>query len=191
MHEPVPSAIHQAIFGETPSAKVIPFRRKPAMLVGIGLALAASLALAVVILPSLSGPDTGAERLAFGPVEPGSQIAQSLDSLSSGMPEILAPGREMMILATLPVDGGFCREVEVIDDIAARIDLGIACHDSAGWQIEVVVSEPLSATGTESGFVAADGAEVQGLQPFLNRLGAGTALDPTEEAEAMAQGWLR
>ncbi len=190
MREPVPAAIEAAIMGEPETAQVIPFRRKPAAVwAGAGLALAASVALAVVVFPGLSGPGSGGERLAVGPVAQGSELAQTLNTLPSGAPEAFGDEGEVMILATLPIDGGYCREVEIIDTSAERIDLGIACTQGAGWQVEVTMSEPLAATGTETGFVTASGTEAQGLQPFLDRLGAGAVLDPAAEAAAIANTW--
>lgn len=189
MNEPVPEAIRAAIMGEAPAAVVVPFRRKPSAWLGGGLALAASVALAAVILPTLIGTEDAVERLAIGEVAEGTRLAQHLDALPSGTPEALDEGREMMILATLPIDGGFCREIEVVDEPAARVDLGIACNRGEGWSVEVTMSEPLAATGTETGFVTASGAEVQSLLPFLDRLGAGMALGPEEEASVIAQGW--
>lgn len=187
MKEPVPAAIEDTIMGKAPTAQIIPFRRRPA--VWVGTALAASVALAVVAVPALFAPDRTGDLLSLGPVEPGTYLAATLDSLPSGTPETDVDGREVMILATLPVEGGYCREIEVIDPTAQRIDLGVACRQDVGWSVEVTLSEPLSATGTADGFVAASGAEVQGLQPFLDRLGAGVALDPAGEAEAMSNGW--
>ncbi|MCR9085697.1 MAG: zf-HC2 domain-containing protein [Rhodobacteraceae bacterium] len=189
MNEPVPKAIEQAILGNGPTAQIVPFRRRPA--VWVGTALAASVAAALVAVPLAFSPNPSGDDLAVGLVKPGSYLARTLDTLPSGTPETVGEGREVMILATLPVDGGYCREIEVIDQTADRIDLGVACRRNAGWNVEVTLSEPLSATGTEDGFVAASGAEVQGLQPFLDRLGTGVALDPVSEADAIAKGWSR
>jgi len=187
MDEPVPTAIEEAIMGKPAMAKVIPFRR-PAVWAG-GMALAASAALALIAVPHLTTPAKGHLALSPGPVAEDSALAQRLNTLPSGTPEELGEDLEVMILATLPVENGYCREVEIVDQAAARIDLGIACHDGAGWSVAMTISEPLEATGTEDGFVAASGAEVQSLQPFLDRLGAGVALDAATEAETIAQGW--
>lgn len=185
--DPVPDRITQTIMGKPPSAEIIPLRRRPS--IWVGTALAASVALAVVAIPGLMAPTAGGDLLAIGSVAPGSDLAQTLDTLPSGTPADLGDAREVMVLATLPTEAGFCREVEVIDHSAAQIDLAIACRDAEGWAVQVTLSEPLSAAGTADGFVAASGAEVQGLEPFLERLGAGAALDPASEAAAIAKGW--
>lgn len=191
LHEPVPPAIHDAIMGTRETVQVIPFHSKPAVRTLAGLAIAASVALAVIALPQLSGMQPSDGRLAIGTVRNGSALDSMLDTLPSGTPTALGEDREVMILATLPVESGFCRELEVIDAPANRVDLGIACRQDALWRIEVTLSEPLSATGSEDGFVAASGTEVQSLQLFLDRLGAGMALDPMAEAAAIDEGWVR
>lgn len=185
--DPVPEGISQAIMGKPPTAQVIPLRRKSS--VWVATALAASVALAVVTVPGVFAPETDGELLAVGTVPPGSELARTLDTLSSGVPRDFGTDREVMILATLPVEGGFCREIEVIDHRSDEIDLAVACRDAGGWNVQVTLSEPLSATGTPDGFVTASGVEAQGLQPFLDRLGTGVALDPASEAEVISNGW--
>lgn len=188
IHEPVPAKIRDTILGRPQVAQIIPFRRSPMAAAGIGVALAASVAFVLVNLPDLWGAPTES-LLAIGPVEDDTALDRALDTLLSGAPQILENGRQIMILATLPVEGGFCREVEVIEDAAERLDLGIVCSDGTGWTVEVRLSEPLQSVGTEDGFVAANGAEVQGLQPFLDRLGAGLPLTRDEESDVIVQGW--
>ena len=180
----------ETVHGGEPAAtgNVVPFHRRPVAMAGAGLALAASVALAVVILPELRAGSSDT-LLALGPVAEDTALDRALENLPSGVPRALASGQEIMILATLPVADGFCREVEVIDEDADRLDFGIACLDETSWTVEVTLSEPLSSSGTEDGFVTASGAEVQGLQPFLDRLGAGLPLDADAEASAIAQGW--
>lgn len=190
LHQTVPDKILKTIMVEESVEKVLPFRRRPVAFAGAGLALAASVALGVVILPELRGGSSDT-LLALGPVAEDTVLDRALSTLPSGVPEALESGQEIMILATLPVADGFCREVEVIDDAADRLDFGIACLDETSWTVEVTLSEPLSSSGTEDGFVTASGAEVQSLQPFLDRLGAGPTLDADAEADAIAQGWAR
>ncbi len=193
LNEPVPPSIRDAIMGPAErGADVIPFRRRPALWAGGGLALAASAVLSVMLLPQLAqDPNTPGDRLALGPVLPGSALAERLETLSSGIPEALSPGRELMILASVPVADGFCRELEVIDDAEARVDLGIACREEGGWRMTVVVSEPLVAPEDTTGFAAASGDAAEWLTPYLERLGAGAPLDPEAEAAAISAGWGR
>lgn len=188
LNEPVPAAIEETITGKPAPANVIPFRRKAVAWAG-GMALAASVALTLVALPEILAPGDDRMLLTPGPVSEGSVLARALDRLPSGTPEDIDGDRKVMILATLPVEGGFCREIEVVDPAEKRIDLSVACNEGEGWTVAVTMSEPLSATGTEDGFVAASGTEVQSLGPHLERLGAGLALDAATEADVIKRGW--
>jgi hypothetical protein len=167
---------------------VIPFRPRARGIVATGLALAASVALAAVLL---TRPEAGRSlALAAGPVPAGGALAAHLAATPSGEPVDLGAGRALMILATLPVEGGgHCREVEVVDRTAGRLDLALACTRGAGWQVEVALSEPLPEAAAGGGFVPAGGAETAGLTPWLDRLGAGLALAPEAELQLIAAGW--
>lgn len=185
MTEPVPSAILAAIEGRTtaPSAKVIAFPRWQRWTVG-GFAIAASVVLAVALIPD--APD---QMLAIGPVPNGTQLYDQLQNLPSGQTITLPSGADLTILASLPTPSGHCREIEVIDHDAARLDIALACRPGTGWQIEVAVSEVLPDTATDQSYLPAGGAETAALTPWLDQLGAGIALDPMAEAEAIARGW--
>lgn len=186
--ERVPDAILDTIDGAAVRAKILPFRLRPVGVVA-GMAMAATLAAAVVLLRPVEGP-----TLALGPVMGGSALAEALDLMPSGTVTDLPDGREMMVLASFAVEGGHCREVEVLDPGASEVELALVCLDAeargegAGWQVEVVLKEAL-ATGAESGFVPASGAEVAGLTAFLDAWGAGPALTPEEEAAAIDATW--
>ncbi|MEM1075924.1 MAG: zf-HC2 domain-containing protein [Pseudomonadota bacterium] len=188
LHEPIPAKIRDTILGVVLDETVVPFRRRP--VAKAALALAASVALAVVILPELRDGSSDT-LLALGPVAEDTALDLALENLPSGVPEALESGQEIMILATLPVPDGFCREVEVIDEDADQLHFGIGCLGETGWTVEVTLSEPLSSSGAEDGFVTASDAEVQSLQPFLDRLGAGLPLNAEAEADAIAHGWAR
>lgn len=187
MAEPVPETILATVNGPGAGAAVLPFRRRAMGIVGAGMALAAAVTAAAVLLRPADGP-----ALALGPVTGGSALAEALDMLPSGAVADLPDGREMMVLASFAVEGGHCREVEVMDRAAAQIELGLACRQDgpAGWQVEVVMQEAL-ADATPDGFVAAEGAMGAGLAAFLDQRGAGLALTPSEEAAAIAAGWGR
>jgi hypothetical protein len=184
LDEPVPPRLLAA--AGAPVATVVPLRRRGGAALGLGLgglALAASVAVAALLWPAAP------VRLSPGAVPPGSALARALDTLPSGVPADLE-GRPAMILASLPVDGGFCREVERVDRDAALLELALACRIEGGWRVALVLAEPLLETSAD-GFVPAGGVETAGLGPFLDRLGAGMALTPAEEAAAMADGWTR
>lgn len=189
MSEPVPPALRAMIEGTaaTPApapAKVIALApRRRAAFAG-GVALAASLALAAVLLPG--GPEA---PLTPGPLAAGQPIHDLLNTMPSGQELALGAGRSAMVLATLPTPDGLCREVEILDRAAARLERALACHGPEGWRIEVALAEPLGEDGAEQGFLPATGEEGMILDPWLDRLGAGLALDSAAEAEWIARGW--
>lgn len=181
MAEPVPPVMRALILGE--GATVLPFRsRAPLFVAGAGMALAAGLAVAALILPQ------AAPGLKPGPVADSSALARVLAQAPSGTPQALDAGREVLILASLPTPAGFCREVEVMDRAADRLDLALACTSGDGWQVELVLTEGLSGAAA-GGFVPASGVEVQGIGLFLDRIGAGASLDAATEAQVIAAGW--
>jgi hypothetical protein len=189
LREPVPEAILATITGEKNEAsggRILAFPRRMIVL-GAGMAMAASVGLAVMLFEP-----RGSDQLATGPVPEGSDWAEVLDRLPSGVVQAMGEGRDAMILATLPTPEGFCREVELVDRQVGETAVALACRDGAAtWQIAVILKEPLAATGTEDGFVAADGAETEGLSVFLDERGAGLSLSPDEEAAVIAQGWAK
>ncbi|WP_143710429.1 anti-sigma factor [Tabrizicola sp. TH137] len=188
--ERVPDAILDTIDGAAVRAQILPFRLRPVG-VAAGLALAAALSAVVVLLQPQDGP-----ALALGPVMGGSALAEALDLMPSGAVTDLPDGRELMVLASFAVEGGHCREVEVLDRGAGQMELALVCLEAqaqgegAGWQVEVVLQEVLE-TAAADGFVAAEGTEVAGLSSFLDARGAGLALTPEEEAAAIARTWGR
>jgi hypothetical protein len=198
LHEPVPEAIRAAIMGAadaaTPEepARVLPFRPRSRAPIWLGgaLALAAAVAAVAVLIPGGPRPG-GTGLLAVGPLAEGSEIAAVVEDLPSLVPQTLSGGQEAMVLATLPTpDGGFCREVEVVDRAAGRLDMAITCTlPDGGWTVEVALQEPLGSDA--GGFVTASGPETRALVEFLDRMGAGLALDPTAEEAAIAAGWQR
>ncbi|MCO8146113.1 zf-HC2 domain-containing protein [Rhodovulum tesquicola] len=181
--DPVPPAILAAIEGRKAAPKVIALPRRPVLAAG-GLALAASIALAVVLLPR--APEFS---LALGPVATDSALHDHLQALPSGRTVGVGAGSDLTILATLPTPTGPCREVEVIDRAANRLDMLLACRRGTSWQVEVALSEPLPEAVRDQGYVPAGGVETEALTPWLDRMGAGMALDAAAEAAAIARGW--
>jgi anti-sigma factor RsiW len=189
LNEAVPEAIRNTVLGalpEHPSAEIVPLAlwRRP-MPLAAGLTLAAALGVAAVLMPS-----GRANLLDIGPVAAGSALHEALVSLQSGQPYTSAEGSELLILASMPAQSGYCREVEVIDRKAATLQVGLACTAGPnGWHVDVVLTEALPG-GTESGtFVPASGIETTGLAPFLDRAGAGMVLEAAVEADLIRRGW--
>jgi Putative zinc-finger len=193
MEEPVPPALRDLILGEAESASVVvSFRARPRLStlavwggLATGAALAAGLALAVY-LPSGGGPD-----LVPGPLAADSPLQPALAALPSGEVQTLPDGAELMILATLPTPGGFCREVEVVRPADQSLQAALVCTEGRGWEVEVVIAENLAAAAAAEGFATASGDEAQSFVPFLDRMGAGAVLSPQEEVAAMTRGWTK
>jgi Putative zinc-finger len=193
LHEPVPEAIRAAIIGPAaaPAGHVVAFRPRRIMALG-GLALAASIAVAAVLLPGLvRGPVPAG--IALGPLPAADPVAAVLDTRASGTPVPLADGRETMVLASFDLpDGQICREFEVIDRQAGRIDYAIGCRSGAGWSVTAAIAEAIgSDTGSDTGqgFVPAGDVEADALTRYLERSGVPAVLDPAAEAEAIRRNW--
>jgi len=200
LHEPVPEAIRATIMGDAVAGSgdraVVRFRpRRPvAVLIGGALALAASVAAVAILMTGGPGGSvaSGARLLAVGPVDQGSDLGRVLADLPTLEPVVLDGGQQIMVLATLrTADGRFCREVEIVDQAAARIDMGIACSGAGGgWTIGIAVQEVLHQDAGD-GFVTASGTGPGSLGQFLDRQGAGEVLSPEAEAQAIGSGWTQ
>lgn len=183
--EPVPEPIRAAILGpqEPHGARVLTFPRRLApRKVMAGLALAASVAGLGLFLAR----PPAAMVFEPGPLAAGSPLHQAISAQASGQTLAVAGG-ELTILASLPVEGGHCREAEWIDRSKRTLSLALICDQGAGWQVQVALMEPLPEAVT--GFVPAGGIETGALDLWLDRMGAGLALGPEEEARAIAGGW--
>jgi hypothetical protein len=193
--EPVPPALRALVLGEAPAptATVVPFRARvmarPAATLAAGLAAGAALAAGLMLAVFLPAADP--LRMAPGPLASGSDLSRALTDLPAGAVRQFGEGAEVTVLATLPVPGGYCREIEVMRPATDRLEAGLACTTGTGWQVEAVITEALTAAAGDDGFGTASGAEAQGFAPFLDRIGAGALLSPDEEAAAMAKGWTR
>lgn len=181
LDEPVPPAIRAAIFG--PSANVTPFRRR-VLAASWGLALAAGLAAAAVLLPRL-GRD--ADEIALGPVPERSPVAEALAELAPGDSRLVARDVELSMIASYAVPGGYCREFAIAAGAGEAERLGLACTAGDGWQVAARERPPEADAGTR--YVPAGGDDEDAIRTRLDALGAGPALSPEEEAAAHAAGW--
>lgn len=186
MAEPVPAAIMAALQPDgTGTARVIPFHRRAGLrFAAAGLALAATMAAAVVLLQ----PATGPELIAAGAVAEGSALHGILSAAASGTPLPFGSG-ELTVLTSMPAADGFCRELELIDRQADRLQVALACGSDAGWTVDVVLAETIPHEEAIAGFSPASGADVALLDRWLNQRGAGLALTAAEETEAIRKGW--
>lgn len=192
LQEPVPEAIMNTIFPPEPKANVLPFvtrkgieARRLGLAAGGLAALAAAVALIVAL--QLGAPDP--TRLAVGSVSPGAQLHDLLQTAATGEARRLETGEEAVILATMPSDSGYCREVELVDRDDVLVQLALACGKSGSWSVEVVFAEALPAAVAEDGFLPASGEEAALMATWLDRQNAGAALPPDQEQAALAKGW--
>ncbi len=191
MDEPVPEDLRNFILPSVPDASVVPFRAKarpPALVwggLGIGVALAAGLAVAV-FLPVVDPLD-----LRPGPLPAASALHAALTDQPAGEVRSTQDGAQIMILGSVPTPEGYCREIEVVRAASGKFQAALACTQGVGWTVEVVIAELLESAGAAEGFGTASGDEAQGFAPFLDRIGAGAFLGPDDEAAAIAKGWNR
>lgn len=169
-----------------PASRVIALRprlsRRAATATAAALALAAGFAGALVFLQPAQDPAI----LAAGPVAPGSALHRALDSRPSGQSERLETGR-LTILASMPAQTGFCREVEWLEP--ERRHVALACRDAQGWVVDVAMSQTLMPGTGGDGFTPAGGAGEALLDHWLERRQAGPTLSAEAEAAAIAAGW--
>lgn len=189
--EPVPERFRALVLpDEKPerSAGIVPFRGRlrrvlPA-LAGLGGAVAAALVGVAVLMPS----GNGALRLAAGPVPAGSALHDILASRPSGVSVPFGSG-ELTILSSMPAHDGYCREIELMDRQKTTVSLALACKAGADWAVDVALTETLAPAAGGEGFAPAAGDDGAALERWLAARGAGAALGPEEEAEAIAKDW--
>ncbi len=183
LSQPVPERLRATIERRAMRGVVLPFMPRTLFALG-ATSLAASIAMLVFARPAAESDLIGPGTLARS-----HPLHQPVSTLASGVPTELGDGRVVTVLATLPTKSGPCREVEIIDRPAARLDMLLTCREATGWSIAVVLSEPLSSSVDEDGYVPAGGAETSALDLWLTPRGAGAALSATDEAALIAHDW--
>jgi hypothetical protein len=185
------------------AADVIPLRVKAKStrsLIGIAVALAASIALAFVILPEWrfgDQPPGGATEFVAGPVPAGSALASILERQPSGVPVALdapatGPRRHVMTVATFrDRNRRICREVELLDAALAPQMVAVACRAPAGglWSVEGTAVIAQRKPGGPDTFAPAGASEEDALVALRSMLGAREAMSPTEERALLDKGW--
>lgn len=179
---PLPEALTRAV-REKPEAEIIPLdaaRRARASSSsnpmrsrwawGAGVALAASLVLAVV----LNRPATN-----DGPGYADGQLAAALDTQLSGTQAAGAPVRVMLSFAN--AQGDLCR------GYSGQAGAGIACRDARGWRLEKAFG---GAAGEEGDYRQAGSADPR-LMAAMQDMASGPALDADAEKAAIARHWSR
>ena len=162
--DPVPDGLIAAVMG---GANVVPLRRPVAQRAGWGLALAASLVLALGGF--WAGRSTGVQPATV-------DLAQATAGLITGEEIGLPDGSTARVLASYETDQGLCRLINQAD---AR---HVLCRDpqADSWVTALTVT-----TGNDDSFLPASDLSVSLIDTLLDDLGAGPALDVAAERSAL------
>lgn len=170
---PVPDRLIAAVLDQpaaAPRPSSVARQRRLSGAAGAGLALAASIVLAV------GGFWTG-RSTAPGLATPGPEaVAQALAGTPTGSVAHLPDGSTARVLASFETEFGLCR---LIGHDSQR---HIACRASAGdgWVVAMSVH-----SGEDGGFLPASDLAVGLIDRLLDEIGAGPALSPQQEAAAL------
>lgn len=181
--EEPPAALRAALLADPGKVAVLPRRPRSGR---IPAALAAGLALAAGFGAGwgLRSPDAPAApaAIAVGPATGGARLA--LDVARSGV----AQGGIAPTATFRDGAGRICREFDALDVGGAPQAAGVACREGADWRILLLAEHP-EAPGTDDGFAPAGAAAADPIGAFLDRLDAGPALSPDEEAALISRAW--
>ena len=145
-----------------------------------GGALAASVAIAVMLVPQLrqQGP-----RAADG-------FQLALSQTPSATEARLADGRTVRpTLSFAAADGRWCREFELTARSGAARS-GIACRTGKAWSIEATVASDAQSAGSKQIRTAA-GSDTASLDATYDRLGGSDPIVMDKEKDLIANGWLK
>ncbi len=176
-----PDRLIQAIRGPSPDGAaqadtVVAFR--PRRAAAGWLALAATLLLAVGAGGFLAG-----RALAPGgwSADPGAVAAAGLAAFGTGAGMDLAEGGTARVLGSYRTDQGLCRLIELALP-GGRAERAVVCRDRArDWAVVATI-----AAGQAETYIPASDTAAALIEQVLDDLGAGPALDPAEEAAALA-----
>jgi hypothetical protein len=180
--DPVPEALLRTI-NETPidtprpSAEVVTLRPRAAAFEW-PRALAASLLVAVALGGVLAGRGLAPEAALSDPAR---LAAADLGQALTGADVALAGGASARVLGSYDTQYGLCRLIE-LRLVPSGSERAVVCRDAGEWSVVAAI-----ATGTESSYVTASDTAAALIDEVLDDLGAGPALDPAAEAEALAR----
>jgi hypothetical protein len=149
-------------------------------------ATAVAAALTVIAALGLGGFLLGQDEespLALGRLSTIDTLSAALTRLASGTPD-MAGDRAITVLMTFrDAERRACRKFEISDTspTASRI-AAVACQDSGAWRIE-------GAAWIDSELAPARSGGADPLAAVLNKLGAGEALAPEDEAALIGRNW--
>lgn len=162
--------------GAPPPATVVRLRPRTAMIPS--LALAASILLAVGLSGFLAG-----RSLAPAPrmTDPAVLAAVALEDLGTGAGTATPGGAAARILGSYQTDQGLCRliDLDLPDDRSKR---AVVCRaPDRSWVVTAAI-----AAGQAEVYIPASDTAAAVIDQVLDDLGAGSALDPAAEADALA-----
>lgn len=176
LDQPLPERLTQPIAG---AAKIVDLsavraRRqrwfeRPALRYGGG-AIAAALALVLLMTVNRGGGEASGMA--------GTELARALDSQSSG---VSGAAGTRVLLSFRDQSGTYCR------GYAGKDGSGIACREGAGWKIRMRGAAP----SREQGDYRQAGSPDAAVMAAAQDMAVGAALDASQEAQAMANGWKR
>ncbi|MFE3838395.1 anti-sigma factor family protein [Pseudogemmobacter sonorensis] len=142
---------------------------RPILRHGFGAGLAAAL----LALAFGLGFQTAPRSLGTGAPDP-------LLALGTGGTADLPGGGTTRVLGSYETDLGLCRILATETGTTTSRD--ILCHEAGIWQVALSIK-----TGATTGFAPASDLIAETLDLYLDGIGAGSALEPHAEAEALAR----
>jgi hypothetical protein len=153
-------------------------RLRPRTAVTPTLALAASLLLAVGVGSFLAGRSVAPVPLA----DPAAVAAVALEDLGTGAETTIPAGGVARILGSYQTDQGLCRLLDLTLS-ANRSERAVVCRaPDNSWLVTTAI-----AAGQSETYIPASDTAAAVIDRVLDDLGAGPALDPAAEAQALAR----
>jgi hypothetical protein len=168
LEEPIPARLLGAVHAADP-----PRRWYRGFWLPMGIAVAASLVGGFLVGSSLRPRAVSLT---------GEEIAGMLETAPAGQ-AVAFDGGELSIVGTYQAGESYCRVFRRV--AAAGSWRGVACRNDGGWLTELVIADghPMGDFAPASGFAA------EGIEAFLEAVGAGEALSEVAERAAIERGW--
>ncbi len=192
---PLPGAVTELLdadVSEKDTSNVVSIRRRAMpRFVNLPVAIAASIALVAGFLALRQVQDdpqlNAVDALVAGRIE--GEVRDLLESSASGQPEMLGESAEMQVVLSFENESGnYCRQLFVA--ATARSVHGVACRDTAGWQIEAVAAGAPGTPGGQFRGAAADTPE--SVLATVDRLiGDRDPLGADEERALISGAWKK
>jgi hypothetical protein len=183
--EPAPRAMLDAVRGS--AGRVVPFERRRPRPTWAPAALAASVALVAGLAGGLALTGRGPSPVETAALGLGAATGAAAAALE-GAPTGTEGGGLRLAGSFRDAAGRPCREFDALDAAGDALGHGVACRDADAWRVVALAAATDGAAGGE-GYAPASGTEADPLAAALRALGAGPALSPAEEADAIGRGW--